>query len=324
MRSHPRDDRANPAEPNNVQPRLPVTLSTDAMVKVLSPRLLRLGKKLHHLTERHRKTTTGFAGLLFLAGLSWSLMSTNLNWNDVAPTTLLFLFFILTPAGLALAAVSLQVTARAVAQRVSFRGAFVASATSRIAEILPLPGGAIVRGIVLVRAGATLGQSTRITVVTALLTLFLALAFSSTALILISPTAGYLVLGISVLCIMGCIAPIGYRVGVTVALAMVIIRIATIGLAMIRISAAFSALGTELNASDAALFVVCSILGTSASVVPSGLGLNESLAAALALLVNISPSTAFLATAINRFFSLAVSGLVVAIFLPRTTFQIPE
>ncbi|WP_425410818.1 lysylphosphatidylglycerol synthase domain-containing protein [Hyphococcus sp.] len=204
----------------------------------------------------------------------------------------------------------MQLTARAIDQRVGFRKACTISAIGRIAEILPLPGGAMVRGAALVRAGAGWGESAMIISLTAVLTLSMAAALAGVPLIMSGGNLGYIVFTAGAA---GALMSAGWmirRSGIGVTVAMLVSRIAIIALGVVHIDVAFNAIGVDVKIIDAALFVVASSLGGSLSIVPAGIGLSEAIAAALAMLVDIPSGAAFLAVAIVRMCSLAVNGLV--------------
>ena len=278
--------------------------------------------KIRTVGSRWRLPLTLGAAAVFIIGLGMSARYLDLNWSQVSIAPILLILLCLGPLGLVLAAISLQLSARAVGRRIGFRDALAASAIGRISEILPVPGGAMVRGAALVRSGAGLGESTWIVTLTAFLTLSMATALGSVPFMATGSPVGYIVLiaggGGTLVSILWIVR----RAGAAVAAAMVVLRLGNLVLGVARVSAAFAAIGLALGPVDAALFVICATLGTSVAIVPAGLGVAEVIAAALALLVQVPPAGAFLAVALNRVVGLVMSGVVAVII--ATMFNHPK
>jgi len=258
----------------------------------------------------HRRPLVVAAAVLFAVGLGWSFQSLELGWNTISYGPILVLFFALAPASLALGAVSLQLTARVLDKRMGFRDAFMASAIARVAEILPIPGGAMARGGALVRAGAGVGESAWIVTLTALLTLSMAAAFAGLSLLVLGRGIGY---AIMVVALAGLVVSAGWlatKTSLKLTIAMVSLRVLILAISAFRMIAAFAVIGFALSSVNAALFVICASIGGAIAVVPAGLGVSETVAAGLAYLVEVPPAAAFLAVAINRIVGIALNGAV--------------
>lgn len=249
------------------------------------------------------------AAALFAVGLGVSIGSLDLTWNQVSTGPALLILFGLGPLTLVTASISLQLSATAVGRQISFRDGLSVAAIGSIAEMLPLPGGAMVRGAALMRAGAGVRESTWIVTLSAVLMLSMATALGSAPLIAAGSGVGFLFLvagsgGTLVSAIW-----IARRARTSLALAMVALRLVILVLGVARVSAAFAAIGLAIRPIEATLFVISSTLGNAISIVPAGLGISEAIAAALALLVELSPAAAFVAVALNRVLDLIVSGI---------------
>jgi hypothetical protein len=248
--------------------------------------------------------------VVFAAGIGISLDALELRWRHVSVGPVLLILGLLGPLALAVSSLSLQLSARAVGRRIGFRDGVAISAIGSVAELLPLPGGAMVRGAALMRAGAGLGESTWIVMLTALLTLSMAAALASVPLLGAGSAVGYLLLAGGLGGTLAAAGWIGRRAGAAVVLAMLAVRLGLLAVGVAQLSAAFAAIGLAVAPIDAAVFVVASSLGATVAIVPAGLGVSETIAAALALLVEIPAPAAFLAVALTRVLGLCASGAI--------------
>ena len=264
-------------------------------------------------SNRLRGKVTAVAFIAFTIGLMVASRSLGLDWNTISlrPVALITL---LGALHLALASSSLQLTARTVGRQIGFRTGIAVSAMSNLAELLPLPGGAMVRGAALMRAGARLYESTSAVTVTALLTLSLTISAAGIPLIMAAPVLGYPVFTVGIVCTLGSAIWIARSATVFIIMAMITVRICAVFLSVARITAACAVIGIIVSPIDAAIFVGSAALGASLSIIPAGLGVSESIAAALAPLIDIRPSAAFLAVALNRIVGLALSGAIALAF----------
>lgn len=281
-------------------------------------------KKLRAFQDELRKWRTPLtvaAAAVFILGLVVSIRALGIDYRDLSWAPVLLILLVLTPASLALAAVNLQFSAQAVDRRIDFRTAFFLSAFSRIVELLPAPGGAMVRGGALMRAGASLRESALIVSVAAVLTLSMSVALAGAALIAADNMIGYPVLAGGLCAAIISVKKISAMGGVVLAVKMSAVRIAILAVTVVRITAAFAVLGVAVDPLQSAIFAVCAKVGNSAAIVPAGLGVSEALAAALAVLVDIAPGSAFLAIAANRLIGLAASGLIVMLVFARGKFK---
>ncbi|MDJ1018397.1 MAG: hypothetical protein QNJ35_17945 [Paracoccaceae bacterium] len=248
---------------------------------------------------------------VLVAGAVWAVAALDLTWADLSLFHLALNVLLLTPAMLAVAAVAFRITARALGRKVSAGKALRTVAAANVAELLPLPGGAVVRGAALVEAGAGVGEATHIVLMTALLTLGMTVALSATALgLMADPVWHWLGLaalaGVAVILVF-----LSRRVGPGHLASMVAVRIMALALTVLRLGVAFATLGTVIGWREAALYAAAPTLGATVGIVPAGLGVNEAIAAALAALIAASPATAFLAVAMNRAIGLATGAALV-------------
>lgn len=265
-------------------------------------------------SPRVRKVARLVGIAVLLGGALWSILTLELGLAQLSIGFLLLNLLILSPLNLLLAAVTLRITARALDTDMSVRDALKTSAMANVAELLPLPGGALVRAAALVQAGAGVLDSGRIITLTSVLTLAMTIVLSAGALAVLGHAAGIGIAFAGLAGTGGTLYWIGRRVAGRVLVAMVLARLATLALSVVRLMASFAMLGMAVGMTEAALYTVATSIGSTIAIVPGGFGVNEAVAAGLAALVAGSPAAAFLAVAANRALGLvagaAVSGAV--------------
>lgn len=249
--------------------------------------------------------------LLLLMGVGWAVTSLDLAWQDLSLPYLLANLVLLTPVLLIIAAWSFQVTASAAGQSATLGQALSIVAHANVAELLPLPGGAMVRGAALVDAGASAGLAAKLVFLTALLTLGLTVAVSSVALVVLDHALwGWLTLA-SLIGVGITLWVLARHAEPRLLVGMVGLRLLSLAVTAARLVLAFGALGQAISYVEGALYAVAPTMGAAVGIFPAGLGLNEAIAAGLATLIASSPATAFLAVALNRLLGLAVGAVFV-------------
>jgi hypothetical protein len=171
------------------------------------------------------------------------------------------------------------------------------------ANILPLPGGALVRVHALRAAGATLPQSTVVTLMAALLWVATAVGVAGIAALSWSPLVGAIAIGLAL---------------AGAAVTAVVVRATTSrwslpalgGLALVeavttlihaaRLYLVLLALGVTAGVTQALVLGAGAPLASAAGVFPSGLGLAELLSALLAPVVDLPAAAGFAVAALAR------------------------
>lgn len=289
---------------------------TDALRARLAPAVASFGRRARDArrrAERWRRPATIIAAAAFVAGAVVAAAALELDWSRIAPVPLLVILGCLAPAGLMLSAISLELSARALGRGVGHADAIAVSAYATVADILPLPGGAVIRGAALVRAGAGVAQSGVMVGLMAALTLCIRLLPAGVAFALWGSAYGWAIVGLGVLGITGMLGWLAMRTTPAVVLGFLLVRVAMLGVVAARIAAGFLAFGLEIGTLEALTLSIAAPIGTAVAIVPSGLGVTEALAAGLAALLSLSPAIAFLVAAVNRLASLAVAALAVLI-----------
>jgi len=252
--------------------------------------------------------------LVLVGGVTWSVNSLDLKPEALTLRPFLLNLLIAAPLNLLVAAYTLQLSAQVLDRDLPNRGAVGAVARANVAELLPLPGGALVRGAALMSVGAGLAESARIVTITAILTLCMTVAFSAMALVMLGRPLGWIVVGAGLIGAVGVLTVIGRQAGVVLTAKLFAIRLVTIAVGLTTLFLSFQALGAQISLTEVALFVVSTTLGSSVSIVPAGLGVNEAIAAGLAAMVTAPPAAAFLAVALNRAIGLLAGAAIAAGF----------
>lgn len=264
-----------------------------------------------HWLQRYRKSLTILATIIFFAGIIWSIRDLKLSIDDLAIGPLALLAFILVPLSLLYGGVGLQLLAKVAGLKMAASFAFRRSALAQLAEILPIPGGAIVRAGALVSVGAKVGEGAILVLAAALLWIAIAATGAGFAIYANAEYWGWAIIisGLFVTALI--IIWIVKKAGWSAALQILVHRLFGIALTALRIVCAFAIIGAVLPVESGLIFAFATIAGSAAAIAPAGLGVSEILSAAVAPIVSVGPATAFLAVAVNRIIGLSVTALSV-------------
>lgn len=286
-------------------------------IAALQPQLERLKQS----RQRWQRPLVLLALAAVVAGCALSLDHLDLQWSDVRLFPLLLMAAIVVPFSIAYSAINMMLMGHSAKAPIAFGLGVKVSVFAQIAEMLPIPGGALVRGAALVRAGSSTGRSAELVIAFALLWIACGAAGAGVALAGIGWPA--LTLGmsgtVSAFAIFGWLS---VRYGLTVAAAALVSRLFGVALVAWRFILAFSVLGVSMPWVASMSFAFATILGSAASLVPAGLGVGEGLSALIAQPVGVTAAAAFLAAALSRFVGLAVNVLLALTF--AFTSRMPE
>lgn len=266
-------------------------------------------QRLRTWVKRHSRPLSLAFAAVFGAAILASLVALDLSWSDIDPARLALLILVLAPLGVLLGALNMLVLAGSIDSEMSMRDATRISAFAQLSEILPLPGAAVVRGSVLIDRGARIGQATRLTIASAMLSVGCAALGAGISL-------GLMTLAGATFALLGAGSIIASMVSLThdgrlsMAIAALGVRIVGLVLVGVRLTVAFLAIGTAMTLSNAYPFAFAMIFGSASSLAPGGIGISEALAAGMATLSTVPPAAAVLAVAIDRMVSFGASGVV--------------
>lgn len=269
-------------------------------------RLIGMTREARGWSRRHRLPLLAAALALFVGGLVYSITTLKLEWQDLHLTSLLMLVFALGPVTIVYSAINMQVMARAIGVHVDFWHGVRVSAFAQVAELLPIPGGAIVRTAALMERGGTTGKSAGIVAAFALLWIGCAALGGGIAL-RSNGAFGPLLTLAGIVAISAITFWLAGNAGWKIALIAFALRLIGLCLVATRIAVAFLVIGLLIDSADAFAFAFAIVLGSAASIVPAGLGIGEGLSALMAGPTGISTAAAFTAAAINRLAGFAVN-----------------
>lgn len=284
-------------------------------------------RKAKSALARFRAPLFAAALILFGWGVYWSIGQLDLRWSNINLPALFALILILAPLSIIYGAVNFMVMARAASLDVPFTSAFKTSAISQFAAILPLPGGALVRGGAMMARGSTMRGAASHVTINALLWIACAAIAAGISLIAISNSlhpASIAIAAGGAIAAASCMAWLVKVSSLPVALSVFALRIIGVALSALRLTCAFYTIGVAINYWQAFPFAFASILGTASSIAPAGLGISEALAAAIAILSGITSAAAFLAVGLNRIIGIAVSGILTGIISLIASDQMPS
>lgn len=202
-------------------------------------------------------------------------------------------------------------TARLVGSMVGLPRAMLVTILSTAANMLPLPGGSLVRIAALKSATNTYRQTTFVTVLIAGCWLGVTMMLAGSALILVGfervglPT---LSAGIVALVLFGYTLASGFRATPVWLAGLLTVQVLTVGVGALRLWLCFLALGEPVGYLQAAVLTLSTVIAAIIGVAPAGLGITEFLAAGIAKGLGIAASFGFLAAALNRISGLLVVG----------------
>lgn len=273
--------------------------------------LMGAARALHERARRWRRTILVLAALGFAGGFFWSLSALSISWRDIELAPMLLLAAVIVPLSLAYSAINMQLMGRAIGSRIGFWSGLRTSAYAQVAELLPIPGGAIVRTAALMKEGGRTAESAGLVLAFALLWIACAGVGAGIALASLG-LAATILLGVGAIMVVAIVTWLTNQYGLHIAVAALALRVIGIALVTARVVTAFAILGLAIGAVDALAYAFAIILGSAASIVPAGLGVGEALSALIAQPTQFAPAAAFLAVAISRMIGIAVNMLVAA------------
>ncbi|KWV90513.1 hypothetical protein AUC45_14860 [Erythrobacter sp. YT30] len=283
-----------------------VTKSLQSSIFSAGHRLIGVVQALRQTAIKHRSILLTLAMGIFFGGLFYSITQLNLSWSDVQLAPLLFLLLVMGPLTLVYSGINMQLMAKAISVRIGFLHSIKVSAYAQVAELLPLPGGAIVRTAALMKEGASTRESATIVAGLALLWISCAAVGGGVALLSVRLVGEFLL----VFGLVTVIATVFWLAKVANwSIALYALGLRALGLLLVasRITIAFLVLNVTIDPIDALAFGFAIILGSAAAIAPAGLGIGEALSALMAEPNGVAATAAFSAAAINRLAGFAVN-----------------
>ncbi len=241
---------------------------------------------------------------LFCVGLFLSLRASPDILQRIQIGPLLIIILGTLPAGLALSAMDFQAMARLSDVKVRFWSAAEVVLYSRAASLLPVPGSFAVRMTVLKAQGATFKRSGGLMFLFTALWGGIGFCFSAAWLSFQAPlllTAVFLAVGLGIL-VVCCWFVRKSKFDWRIASRAAMLRFGLIALEALTLMFAVQSVGVNVEYYQTAILVVAPFL---AGVVPAGIGVRETIIAALSPIAGIDPVAGFLAATAARLSGMA-------------------
>jgi len=247
------------------------------------------------------------ASLIFIGGLVFSFRSqpeifSNLSWAPV-----IFLMVVLVPMTLFTNAVEVLYLGQLTKQGFRLPEAFSISILANAANLLPIPGGLLVKTGALKAKGNTLKTSFGATIAIALIWLAVSFIYSGAWLVSYVLWAAliFMVIGFVTFAVMLIFAQ---RLGVDHILffKILVLKVVATLIATLRLMVCLMALGVSADFAKSAVMSAASVISSAALIFPGGLGFREFVTAGLGEIIGISAAYGYMAAVLNRFAGIAV------------------
>jgi hypothetical protein len=269
-------------------------------------RVVAIYRSLHRRVAALRVPILILAMLAFAAGCVISFRQLNISPAQLHAIPLMLLALVFVPLSIAYSAVNLMLMGKAADAHIGFGQGLRASVYAQVAELLPIPGGAIVRTTTLMKAGVSGLRSTSLVLAFSLLWIACAACGAGIAL----ADQGWVAIGLGIgggVCALAIAAWLAWRFGYWIALTATCLRVAGIALIALRLATSFAAVGVAMPWLASLTFAFATVAGSAASIVPAGLGVSEALSALLASPSGVTAAAAFLAAALSRLVGFAIN-----------------
>ncbi|NDY95024.1 hypothetical protein [Wenzhouxiangella limi] len=266
---------------------------------------------------KHNQNHYTLAGLaIFTLGLWASLVSLKLDPTTIAIDLLLVNAILGAPTALALNALGLKTSASAAGTNITFADALRVTATATASNVLPIPAGAIYHTGAIASRGVSIAVAGGFIAIGSLL--YLTLIATLIGMVIIKSNfalgVGLLITGsIASVCL---IALIAVKSTCRIATLFLLIRILRLGVMVLRVWLCFSIIDVSADITQAGVVAASVSIGTLVAVMPAGLGIAETVAAALSITVGLPAAAGFTAVAINRVMTILVAlGMALIFYL---------
>lgn len=275
-------------------------------------------------SPRARRVLSFLALALFIGGLAVAVPNLDLTLDEFAFGPLLLVALVLTPLTIVTNAAELRVMADATQDpgaRLSWVEAVRVVVLATAANVLPIPGAALVRIQALRTRGASGAASTGINLAGAGAWIGTGLVVAGLALLGVGGWRAVvaLLVGIAGCVIAGFVTSRVARPGRwrrSFARLLVVESLATV-VHGVRLLAVLAALQASVGLVPSLVIAVSAPLSAAAGIFPSGVGLAEALSALLGPLVGVAAAAALTATALNRVIGLVVTAPLALLFAGR-------
>ena len=266
------------------------------------------------------------AALLFVVLFAFGLGAVPAGTVEITAWPFALLALVAVPAGNVANACEFAVAARMAGRRVPAAEALEVSVLGSAANMLPVPGAALVRMRAMRRGGTGYGRALSITAVVGGAWLATSLLAAGAFLAVhreptvgggsVAATIGAGSLGLAAVAVaIRSLAPASSASRLCGAL--LATEVLSVVVAAVRYLLVLRGLGLDVAVEQAVALTVATVLASALGFVPGGLGLREALAGVIAGMVGLPAATGVLAAAVDRLVGLPVLAALAAAFAAR-------
>ena len=269
------------------------------------------------MTTRKSRAAFALAVLLFAGVGAFGFASLPTGRDNAQPLLALVVVLVLAPLSTGANAAEYVLTGRYVGVQVRLRDGWRVAVLSTAANLLPLPGAALVRAAALRRAGTGSIRAGRAVGAAGVLWLAATAALAGLVELVEGERA---TVGICLIAVGGLGSVAAHRLagahrlanGVRTTSLLIVVEAAAVVIGAARLWVCSRVLGFDLSADQAVVLTSASVLASAAGLAPGGLGIRELLAAAIAPAVGGPAAVGAASSALDRVLGLAVVGVAAA------------
>ena len=277
--------------------------------------LISLRTRAEAATARVPRWVWGVALLLLFVTAAW-VSATRLDVDAASFRAELIVVAIVFGVPLTVLANTLEYrhSALAVGTYVPFMHAGRVAILATAANLLPLPGGALVRIAALKRSGVGTVQATGVTAAIGVVWVAVALVVAGTALSTTLRGIGALLVGGGLTTILMALVwarrlpdlprPVRWMAR------LLAIELTSVMASALRLSLALAALGMGFRVRDGGVLAISGVISNSVGIIPAGLGLKEAITAGLAALLALPAGVGFVVSVLDRAIGLVGHGIL--------------
>lgn len=275
------------------------------------------------LTGRVRKLFMAVAVVVFVVGGLLALRALDIDAARISWVPLVIAGVVGVPLTAVVNAGEYAVTARIVERRVPFVPALRISVLSTAANMLPIPGAALVRIRALRELGRTYGSATSATVIVGLTWIGVSAALAGAWMVAIGAVLrGSLFLAPGIVLLVAAWSLLRRTVDDSarrrrLAAMCIGIELISVASSALRIVLVLAGLGLEPSIVGGLVLAVSGSAAAAAGIFPAGLGMREIIATALAPVAGLPAAAGFAASAVNRVLGIVMHAPIAA-FLALT------
>ncbi len=242
--------------------------------------------------------------LIFIGGI---ILSIQYNPGLIKDVNWVFIFIILlvgVPITVSINAIRYILTGNLIKRKIPIISALNITVFSTVANMLPLPGGVLVRIAGLKTVDISYQKGISATILVFIVWVAMTCLYAASALYLITfevtiieitvYVVGIVLLGLSIYLLKK------MRAQIWLILLILGTELFAAATDAFRLWLCFLALSEQVDFLNSSVLTISAVVGSAISIVPAGLGLREATTALIAPIVNISASAGFVVTALNR------------------------